>query len=994
MARSTNTITHSESDWESSHESEDLSSDHASLIEPSTETILSGVSKASASSSNKLNHTLSTCKTLRSNASHPDSIDSNIQTISSTHLSPSCPEPLDHQKTALHTRIHQILLDAVHASVTRDFHHKIPSSFLAAKQNPDLIDGVDIKIIDITLDKGRLYCPIHGCNRHFKQFEGMKYHISTFEHDIPSFIKCYAAGATAGKRFISLEANIADSSTSKAMHESVALVDSDLAHRTAHMTEIDQILNSSDWNVDPNSPPIILGHYSWLNLASRVTPPLPIIFSSKISAPKRTEAPLNRLASIDELYINSLNGNHHKLHKMDILPSKKLIGILSIAEAIVDQDLVSVSNFKPPFDLVLPKDVKSYFAKQNDLEVTIKSGPSNTKHSIPHMTSVYSDSGSRKRMILNVGCSVWGLEWCPGIPRSHKCQYLAVAGYREFNDNHVLNERHTVEQHGETSMSGAIQIWSVPAFPSEKNIPKLELIILHKRGHVLHLNWCTPALFVSPKQNSTGQMGVLAACFGDGSAAAFSVPLPDSFRACLSKQEQTAYETHPISYAIHKNKLGHSGLILDMSCPDMLFWRVAWGSQHILAVGSQEGRVLIVNTKTAIKSADFDIDRDVIVGFQAHDSAVRHMSWCILDKQPVRHLISAGLDGRISYRDILDPWARVDISRFRIPFAAVTWMSAYDSIILSDTEYYVRIMSLTPDTKEELDLPKRHAKQLASHNATIWRVDGSLFFPFVASASANGVFMLAFTLKLGRKPRKPIGIYRLQCEAENTHSVVFDEICLESSLSESVEIHPIYNGVQQVHWCPNLYNEVHHIDTEDDSLTLIDEKTSIQAAKTPKVGTGRTGKKPHENKKSQSSGKKPSIVKSSVRSSKKILVAIPLMEKQALSDQSAGTSNTKSKRTSTSSTTFSRAHSKTMDLVSDKIADSADDLNIDTALNQDMQLKGIRDTTIATNTNPNRPKKPLHYLENGEYCSAQLIASAGARGWVRIDAVFSGLSVK
>ncbi|KAJ1341121.1 hypothetical protein BSLG_004292 [Batrachochytrium salamandrivorans] len=424
---------------------------------------------------------------------------------------------------------------------------------------------------------------------------------------------------------------------------------------------------------------------------------------------------------------------------------------------------------------------KSYIEQSKNLQVVIKNRNRCTNLTVPPFSSAFTDCISRERIFLNVGCSVWALEWCPGVPLDYGCQYLAVAGFRDASVNHIIGQRYSSEQHGDTAMKGAIQIWRIPAFPSDNNPSELELLILHDRGHVLHLSWCTPALFTEPivdVENSVGSMGILAACFSDGSIAVFSVPLPGPLRETLFKTGQAQYDGHPLCYSIGASGSIQNGLIMDLNSPEMLFGA---------SLGVTNRRILVVDTTRAITTADFDIDRDLIIGFQAHDSAVRDMCWYRRNGQPPRYLISTGQDGRLSLRDIFDPWSRLTLTRARYITTVVAWSYALNALVYSDSEHFIRTMKIGSKTWEPLEASRKSCVYLIRNTACVWRVDTSQHIPFVASASADGTLKIASMQRQNKKRRKDITLFTLECDVNDTGVIVFDE-----------------DRSAKTKWCPNI----------------------------------------------------------------------------------------------------------------------------------------------------------------------------------------------
>jgi hypothetical protein len=142
---------------------------------------------------------------------------------------------------------------------------------------------------------------------------------------------------------------------------------------------------------------------------------------------------------------------------------------------------------------------------------------------------------ARKRWILQTGGAVWGLDFAPlsSTSLSQLSSILAVGGLKDtLNEHHVVGRRMEPYFERDPRMASSIQIWSVPSLDSITSTssksgptkPHVSLLLCHDFGVVYDLKWNPFDLIGEDDQE---RLGYLAATFGDGSCRVFDVPNPD-----------------------------------------------------------------------------------------------------------------------------------------------------------------------------------------------------------------------------------------------------------------------------------------------------------------------------------------------------------------------------------------------------------------------------------------------------------------------------------
>nr|CCA17576.1 conserved hypothetical protein [Albugo laibachii Nc14] len=138
------------------------------------------------------------------------------------------------------------------------------------------------------------------------------------------------------------------------------------------------------------------------------------------------------------------------------------------------------------------------------------------------------------RVAINAGGPIWAMDWHPAtsMEETTECTYITIATHPpcSVKDDQIISEEppdhHYCDQKGG---AGLIQIWAVS---TSSSLPYLIYAIAHDGGAVWGLKWCP-----QPCEVMEG-IGMLAACFGDGTVQVFHVPRRESSQS----QERTCVE--------------------------------------------------------------------------------------------------------------------------------------------------------------------------------------------------------------------------------------------------------------------------------------------------------------------------------------------------------------------------------------------------------------------------------------------------------------------
>lgn len=142
----------------------------------------------------------------------------------------------------------------------------------------------------------------------------------------------------------------------------------------------------------------------------------------------------------------------------------------------------------------------------------------------------------KRGCLINFGGVILGLDYVPKTNNHH--QYLSIGGLKDPNVNFAY-------EGDRKGYSNTIQIWRCDLHAEENREVSinLDLCILHDFGDVREIKWCPYGAYddVDNEENILGhddqsmpKLGLLAACFGDGSLQIMAVPHPKILRKKLN----------------------------------------------------------------------------------------------------------------------------------------------------------------------------------------------------------------------------------------------------------------------------------------------------------------------------------------------------------------------------------------------------------------------------------------------------------------------------
>ncbi|KAI8925893.1 hypothetical protein BC831DRAFT_459144 [Entophlyctis helioformis] len=694
----------------------------------------------------------------------------------------------------------KIIRDLIHRTMTADS-QPVDMRQRKGKHSRPSQNQAKERVIFVQLVNDRIYCPVLGCHKHFSHNAGLKYHLQVAFHDMTQFLNLAYMDQGLGKATSQSEqaptaqGNAQPSATAEPTtdgSQNPLSPRSDDAHPEEHpeassvardyippdVRRLAQEIPAEDYPISINDIAMLVPGLTFSKQFPMLFAPMSLL-TAKTSSNPETKKFKPRLSAV--VTASTPSGDMIASHPLPPVPW-------------VDPASICLSPSIADWTLVAPSDASGYLHNKSSLDIHLKH--KSTKHHVklePY-TAAYVAAPGRKRMLLNTGCSVWAIKWCPNVPDGHVYQYLAVAGYSSMDQHHIVGNCQSPAAPNDPSMRGVIQIWRVPLKPDDRgNVPVMEMAIAHDRGRVFSLDWCSSGLYDASCEIE--RLGVLAACFGDGSSVILNIPVPSSLRAALNSQQQAQCSESPLTLRIRKP-------LANISLQDVLLHRVAWASRDRLAVGPH----LYHRHHHALQSGNFDADRDVVCGFQAHDSAIWDITWCTLDGRPPRYMFSSGHDGNVYMHDILDPWVSTSIARsrtFAIPLSLS--LSSFGNIFFGDSEFEARMQRFLFEPGEANSKTSSN-KCMNAHTACIWDVDASQRFPFVASGGADGMLLFVNHTKPDR--RKSMVLYQVTYNP-GSQALVFDDHVRPAlppkgkrGYGQDVLTAPQI-GIQQVCWSPS-----------------------------------------------------------------------------------------------------------------------------------------------------------------------------------------------
>ncbi|EEY54751.1 uncharacterized protein PITG_08299 [Phytophthora infestans T30-4] len=403
-------------------------------------------------------------------------------------------------------------------------------------------------------------------------------------------------------------------------------------------------------------------------------------------------------------------------------------------------------------------------------------------------------------MALNVGGPVWAMDWLPSKPApnaaavaaaiaksnekkprrasaaSKKAQKAALNGKENNQWRFLALATHPPCQVAEgkvvkntppdhyydipESARNMLQIWAIP--------PRLVYAIDHESGVAWDLQWC-PLVKKFPTTNRRENiLGILAACFGDGSMRVFKIPaIPEErLQVNIGKEQCLVEKNIPIVVA----KLSR---IMQLS--------VHWSPHtwNLLLTGGSDGSVSLWNIMSAVSGSDsltgernepepiepqrrFQ-DADTIGKQEAFDwgcgwVAIRAVAWSPFDE----HLFATtGNDSVFKVWDVREPRVCLRSHRIRSTWGlALQWMDQ-TSIQISGDQGSVYMYDILSGSYQKLHFHPQI-------DSPVWDLQfarrGAV--PLLISSCTSGSIRAAPAKKMYRAPQNCVEICRLSGEKD------------------------------------------------------------------------------------------------------------------------------------------------------------------------------------------------------------------------------------
>ncbi|KAJ3076255.1 hypothetical protein HDU98_004868 [Podochytrium sp. JEL0797] len=408
----------------------------------------------------------------------------------------------------------------------------------------------------------------------------------------------------------------------------------------------------------------------------------------------------------------------------------------------------------------------------------------------------------RTKFVLNTGGSVWALDWAK--LEDAECQYLAVAGYRLNAESHqFLGEKQDRE------LKNCVQIWRVDTNDEDGDagggVPVLEMCLLVECGAVYTLEWGGATYFEevddfreAERDGSVGnghvaRLGLLAVSFGDGTCRILNVPHPSALKAALNR---------PLDEPLF---VKHDHFLHTFSLPDTLLWKISWGGPNFLATGCSNGNIALWDVRSVLQNhektasetstGESTASSDPTLCFPAHNTAVSKIYWNDTkltgseDEGLATQVMSAGYDGQMLLVDVRDAFNPMQLYKIRGIMQAMCQIPHLNAFLAVDTDQTVRYFR--PCGGEDEPIAKKSDRLLptgsegdsqfksigvAGHMSCIWDVEVSPYFPYVATAGADGCCKISNLNRTMTKSYKPAqsNCYQLGYD-EETHVFTFVE---------------------------------------------------------------------------------------------------------------------------------------------------------------------------------------------------------------------------
>ncbi|ETK75721.1 hypothetical protein L915_17719 [Phytophthora nicotianae] len=356
------------------------------------------------------------------------------------------------------------------------------------------------------------------------------------------------------------------------------------------------------------------------------------------------------------------------------------------------------------------------------------------------------------------------------------------------------------------SARNLIQIWAVPVQPPEtltgkrgetekKPVkPRLVYAIDHESGVAWDLQWC-PLVKKFPKSpRRENILGILAACFGDGSVRVFEVPMIPEERLQLNigKEQRLVDKNIPIVVA---------------KLPRIMQLSVQWSPHtwNLLLTGGSDGSVSLWNIKSTVSESDslgderaepepiepqrrFQ-DADTIGKQEAFDwgcgwVAIRAVAWSPFDE----HLFATtGNDSVFKVWDVREPRVCLRSHRIRSTWGlALQWMDQ-TSIQISGDQGSVYMYDILSGSYQKLHFHPQI-------DSPVWDLQfarrGAV--PLLLSSCTSGSIRAAPAKKLYRAPQNCVEICRLSGQKDSSIDKPF------KSLRISFDKHSVLGSADSV----------------------------------------------------------------------------------------------------------------------------------------------------------------------------------------------------
>uniref|UniRef100_A0A8C5M598 General transcription factor 3C polypeptide 2 n=1 Tax=Leptobrachium leishanense TaxID=445787 RepID=A0A8C5M598_9ANUR len=292
-------------------------------------------------------------------------------------------------------------------------------------------------------------------------------------------------------------------------------------------------------------------------------------------------------------------------------------------------------------------------------------------------------------MTFFVGGPVWTMEWCPTIPGSGSCQYLALYCHKSMDDQTRI--------HVTKTGPALLQLWRLGTLDTERggdSAASFSYGLAVDQGCIWDLKFCPSGgwepLCTLRKSSHMPRLGLLAAAFSSGLVEVYSLPHPEALTNHRKAQVKDYQRDAPTLCKVDCVLQLQVGSI--KSCGENgqcfnLAWTPSKPHQH-LAAGFHDGTVSIwdLKTKSALQRVRNGrvLRQYPFVSFQAHEHAVRSIEWCKADSHV---LVTAGMDRRLKFWDLRRLDEPIHVLK-RILSTEISWVLPYCGVAMAQDTCY------------------------------------------------------------------------------------------------------------------------------------------------------------------------------------------------------------------------------------------------------------------------------------------------------------------